>query len=200
MRHGMPRRNPAKPRHISMTLRGVWLKKHIQGAGRATDNEGMNKFTLPILAFVSVGCATIAPPDVRKASFVEKTSQTKSASFNRALAYLAKNMGDSNSAIKLKDPESARIVVKMNSPCNAIRPWGDFMNNYSASYTADFQAKDKRFRLNFEDVHILVDQTGALAGTNISGAKEMDKVKSECLSGVVASLKSAIDSGGGSDW
>lgn len=151
------------------------------------------------IAGISAGCATLAPSEQRQTAFIENTTQTKATAYNRTLAYLGKNLGNSNFAIKMQDKDSGQIVTKMAIQCNHFRQGGDPKDYYLAT-NLDFQAKDNRIRLAFEDM-VIHDETGkpvSWAYNQITDTKKAEEAK-VCLEPVKAGILKAIN-GGNNNW
>ena len=149
------------------------------------------------LALLTTSCASLAPAEQRKTQWVETTTQTKATAYNRTLAYLSKNLGDSNHAVKMKDADSGQIIAHMNVTCNQFRQGGD-PHDYNLAFNLDFQAKDNRVRMTFEDMTML-DKNGAAVGwayNQITDAKKAEDAK-VCLApvkeGILRALQGAND-------
>mgnify|MGYP001562941971 CR=1 FL=1 len=111
----------------------------------------MKKLIPLAMAVFLVSCATPLPKEKRELTFVETTTASKSDAYNRVLSYLAKNLGDSNAAIKVKDQENGTIITQIILPCNDFRTFMD-INPYTAEYNLEVNAKDKKVRLVYEAV------------------------------------------------
>jgi hypothetical protein len=159
------------------------------------------KQTISLLSplILLAGCATLAPPEVRKVSYVEETKANKGETYQRALKLLAKKFGDSNSTIKVQDKEAGQIVAKGVVQCLVLRQAGDFLNDYNLGFTLDFEAKENKYRLLFEDL-VILDATGKAFGysyNQMTSAEQVEKVK-PCLAPIRTELAAAIN--GGSGW
>ena len=74
-----------------------------------------------VVLIILSACAGYSVLESKPTVYVENTGVVKKDAYNKALAYLAKNLGNSNYAIRLKDPDSGKIITKMSVPCNEIR-------------------------------------------------------------------------------
>jgi hypothetical protein len=159
----------------------------------------MKPHIIVLMALSLSACATMLPVEQRKTQYIETTTAKRAAAYGRALAYLSKNFGDANEAIKLKDSESGQIVAKGNVTCNALRQWGD-VNEYSLRFNLDFQAKDNKVRLVFEELE-MISAAGAPVEwdyNQISSAANLEKAKS-CLEPIRSEVLKAI-SAGADNW
>ena len=109
------------------------------------------KNTMLASLIVLSSCAGYEPAQKKDLSFVfvEQTGLSKKDAFNKTLAYLAKNLGNSNYAIQLKDESQGKIVTKIANGCNQMQASMD-LTTYTASYVLEADIKDKKVKLNFE--------------------------------------------------
>mgnify|MGYP001358319753 CR=1 FL=1 len=149
-----------------------------------------------VIGFALSGCATLAPPEERQVQFIENVSASKAEAFSRALAYFGKAFGDAHKAIKVQNADAGQIVAKGNYPCSIFRQTGDF-SNYSVHFDLDFQAKDKRIRLAFEDMRMVDGNSDPVAWDygQIDSREKAARVGRECLVSLKSSLLKAIDGG-----
>lgn len=148
---------------------------------------------LPLLILVSCGSATLAPQNQRIVKFNEKASGNKSAIYTSVLGYLAKNLGDSNSAIKMQDKDSGMIITKMNIDCNVLRQFGD-VNGYYVQTNLTSKSEDNSLKLIFEDL-VMVDKLGTPFKYDygqITDQTKVEKIK-ECLIPVKDSILNSIN-------
>lgn len=96
----------------------------------------------------------MAPNNVRTIKYQEKTSATKDQVYTSSLAYIAKNFGDSNPAIKVKDKDAGMIVTKGNIVCNSLRQAG-YPNDYSLKFNLSIKTKDNAYLMVFDDLQML---------------------------------------------
>lgn len=147
----------------------------------------------PLLILVSCGSATLAPQNVRVAKFNETVNADKATIYTSTMVYLAKNLGDANSAIKMQDKEAGMIISKGNTLCNAFRQFGD-PNDYNLSFNLTVKAENKSLKLTFDDLAIK-DKSGALFNydyNQITDASKVEKAK-ECLSPIKDAILSSIN-------
>lgn len=159
----------------------------------------------------SCAMGTLAPSEIRKKEYIIETKVKKADAYSKALAHLAKNFGDSNDAIKVKNEGSGQIIAKGNTTCNILP--GDGLSNYSLWFNLDFQAKDNKVRFDFEDLIIKYGSTSKMPGFtdtnsmsgqtapphfNIQKKEDVDKLES-CLKPIVDGVTQAIN-GSTKDW
>lgn len=161
-----------------------------------------NKTLLAISVISTVlvyGCASLPPKDQRTVQYTNETNANKSTAYNRALGHLAKNFKDANHAIKIQNKDDAEIIAKGNISCNIFRNFGD-INEYNLQFDLDFQAKDKKVRLVFEDLMITGTdgRMPAFASSQITNAEKLEKAK-ECLEPIRNDLLKAIK-GNSDNW
>lgn len=146
-----------------------------------------------VLTLVLAGCAS---PELareqRKAEYVEVTGVSADAAYSATVKYLAKNLGDSNAAIKHKDEKSRQIILHGNTLCNNLRQTGD-VNDYRLQFTMDFAAKDKKARFSFEDLQMIAANGGTLGWDylRLTSQESVNKIK-PCLEGVKSGIVAAI--------
>jgi hypothetical protein len=152
-----------------------------------------------ITALLATGCATLAPKEDRVAVFVENTTVPKSTAYSHALAYFAKTFRDANHAIQVRDEAGGQIVANGNVTCNELRQMGD-SNDYSLSFTLDFQAKDNRVRIAFEELTMMDHQAKPVTWANnqITDKSKVDAVK-PCLDPIRTGLLKAV-AGSSENW
>jgi hypothetical protein len=158
----------------------------------------MKKLILVGVAWLVTGCAVapLLPAEQRKAEFVDQTTATKDEAYSRALTYLAKNLGDSNHAIKLQDKGESHIVVKMNSVCPELKPASLDLNTYSIDFNLDVQTKDKKMRTSFEDLDVISSNPQQIMGIpRISDQETLAKAKT-CADRVRKGLVTAVNDSG----
>jgi len=135
------------------------------------------------------------------------TTAKKADAYSKALAHLSKQFGDANSAIKVKNEASGQIVAKGAVLCNELP--GDYVSNFDLSFDLDFQAKDNKARLLFEDLLIKYSSSDKLLGStntnygrpapahmNIKNKEDVEKV-GKCLQVIVDGVTKSIN---GKDW
>ena len=152
------------------------------------------------LMLTFAGCASLAPREQRQLQFVENTTAPKATAYNRAMGYIAKNFGNSNVAIRMKDEASGQIILKGNVACNEMRQFGD-TNDYFLGFNLDFQAKDNKVRFLFEDLEMLKkDGTSVpFANNQLTSAGDTEKVK-PCIEPVRSGMLKAINNTGNDNW
>jgi hypothetical protein len=156
---------------------------------------------LPILALpTACATATLAPPQDRQVVFVEDSKAPKAEAYSRAHAYFAKTFTDANHAIKSRDEAAGQIVARGNVDCNVFRQTGD-TNSYVATCTLDFQAKDNRVRIAFEDLKMLGEHGSepSWGYLQIGSKEQAEKIRS-CLEPVRAGIMKAVAGTGTGNW
>lgn len=153
-----------------------------------------------ILSFQLAGCATLAPPEERKVQFIDNTSATKAEAYNRALAQFGKIFKNSNQSIQVRNPDDGQIVAKAVIVCNELRQFGD-INDYYLHLDIDFQAKDKRIRLLFENLEMMGPNGQHLdyAVNQLTDRSKVEKVK-PCLEFIRTGIVSAISGVQKENW
>jgi hypothetical protein len=138
-------------------------------------------YTLPVLLFSLPALAELAPLKDRRVEYVEQTGVVKKEmAYKNTLSFLSKIFNNANAAIKLRDDKNSQIIAKGILPCNATRP-GYMFIDFDLYFNFDFQAKDGRVRIVFEDLTMkLADGSYTYAG-QIEGKEDVDSVKAECL-------------------
>lgn len=147
-----------------------------------------NLFYLALIFLVSCSAATLAPNNVRTVKYQERTSVTKGQAYTSSLAYIAKNFGDSNHAIKVKDKDAGMIVTKGNIICNSLRQSGD-PNDYSLRFNLSIKANDNTYHLIFDDLQMLNEQGLPVRWeyNQITDGEKVSKVK-PCLEPIRSGL------------
>ena len=110
------------------------------------------KKTLCVISLVLsiIGCASVPlPQEGREIKFVEETSLKQKDAYNLALGYLAKNLGDSNFAIKVKDPDSGTIITEIAFDCPELKGFMD-LSRHAPVFNLEVGTKDKRVKFVFE--------------------------------------------------
>jgi hypothetical protein len=156
------------------------------------------KMLLLVSVLTLASCATAMKKEDSVFTFVETTTVDKVPAFNSALSYLAKNLGDSNYAIKIKDETNGKIITQIGTGCNELRAFADF-SNYTVNYTLEADFKDKKVRLSLEGntytqvgidgKHVVVSE--ALREYQKDGVKAC---ASKIKDGLLASLKTSTSS------
>jgi hypothetical protein len=148
---------------------------------------------LPLLALVSCGSATLAPQDERVVKFSEAVNADKATVYTSVMAFLAKNAGDANSAIKMQDKDAGMIIFKGNTPCDIFKQFGD-TNDYFVQFNMTAKADNKLLKLSFEDL-TMADKFGTPFRYDygqITDSSKVEKVK-ECLLPIKKSILSSIN-------
>lgn len=161
----------------------------------------MNKSLLLLaLPAVLTACAGVPlPQDQREVTFVEKTTATQAQAYQRAMTYLAKNLGDSNLAIKVKDEKAGTIVTQIAIDCSDLRTFMD-LNRHVLWANLEFNAKDNKARMVFEAFEDRVYNAvgGSFIATHaisrperVTNAKPcFDRQRAEILKAIAAGAKS----------
>lgn len=146
------------------------------------------------LAFLVVSCtmAQLPPPEQRRITLNEKVKGTKNQLYVATLTSLTKNLGNSNSAIKMQDKDAGVIVAKMNISCNIFRQTGD-INEYSLSFNFSSKASDNLLKMDFEDLKIVGDTGKEVTWeyNQITNKEKVEKAKA-CLEPVKSKIIAEI--------
>jgi hypothetical protein len=122
--------------------------------------------------------------------FIEKVGVSQKAAYQSAKDWMAMTFNDSNSAIKVADESRAKIIAKAFIP--STLPGCKPLNIES---TIEFEAKDKRIRISFNDLTISKVQESEfmakqMGGNPIAGT---DKYGPNCLRKIADQLKKYIN-------
>lgn len=110
----------------------------------------MTKLSLTLVAMILTSCASAPlPQNQREFTYVEQTSLKQRDAFNSMLAYLAKNLGDSNLAIKVRDPEAGTIITQIAFDCPELKDFLD-PNRHNPMFNLDVSMKDNKIRFVYE--------------------------------------------------
>lgn len=105
----------------------------------------MRLLTIVFLLMLA-SCASNLTKEEASTTFIEKTVLNKDEAYNKILAYLAKNLKDSNVAIKLKDKDSGKIISRYGIECNELRAFAD-ITSYVAYYTLEIDVKESKIKI-----------------------------------------------------
>lgn len=154
----------------------------------------MRKWLIFNLLFVSC-MAPMLNRESRQAEYIVTTNLPAQQSYDRALLWFTKNLGNANFAIQLKDPEQKRIVVIAHINVNegmGMNTWGE----YRISFTIDFQAKDERARVQFTDVKKVDMKPTAFSQREApTTQEEMNEIANRYLIGIRDSIMKGLLSG-----
>lgn len=138
-----------------------------------------------LLGFACLGitsCATMGgtplPQEQREFTFVEKTDLKQADAYNAALLFISKKLGDSNMAIKMKDPGSGTIMTQIGLGCPELRGALDLMS-HTPSYNLEIDAKDNKIRMVYEAYEDRIVNVGGepLGAAFISSPSQVAAVK-----------------------
>lgn len=112
----------------------------------------MKTQTIAALAVLLSACASAPlPQSQREFSFIEQTTLKQRDAYNVILAHLAKNLGDSNLAIKVRDPESGTIITQIAFDCPELKQFLD-PNRHTPVFNLEVSTKDNRVRFVYEGI------------------------------------------------
>ena len=153
---------------------------------------------LSALALSIVGCAGLAPKEVRQLAYVDEVKAPKSELYSRALAHFGKAFVDSNYAIKVSNEAAGQIVAKGTLDCAEPDMFGVRVPKL-ISFDVDFQAKDGKYRLALEDLMVVSKEGTAdpLDSRQLTSSEKVEKVK-PCFDEFRSRLKKAV--AGGADF
>ncbi len=156
-----------------------------------------------VLLIILSACSTesyFAPVAERKAEFIDQTGVDKTTAYRRALAHLAKTFENTETALKVRDEASGQVVAQGYTTCNSLRSAVMFATTMNAKFVLDFQAKDQRSRLVFEDVQITMPDGSFTWSGQIGSKEDMEKVKAECLEPIHHGLINSIQDSKKDNW
>lgn len=145
-----------------------------------------------------VGCAGLAPKEVRQLTYVDEVKGQKNVLYGRALAHFGKAFVNSNYAIKVSNESAGQIVAKGTLNCADTDMLGIRVQKF-VSFDVDFQAKDGKYRMALEDL-MVVSKDGTidpLDSRQISSAEKVEGLK-PCFEEFRSGLKKAL--AGGTDF
>lgn len=130
---------------------------------------------------LATACATMPPatPEQREITFVEETSLKKKDAYDASLNWLAKNLGDSNFAIKVKDADAGTIITQIATECPELKVDALDFNKHTALYNLEVGTKDNKMRFAFEAVSIRTYNgvSGDYLGERAFTAREIGSAK-----------------------
>ncbi len=146
-------------------------------------------------------CAGVPlPKEQREFHFVETTEIKQKDAYAATLSYLAKNLGDSNFAIKVKDSDSGTIVTQMIVECNELRAFMDILG-HGAEFNLEVNTKDNKIRFAYEAVSDQVsDFNGKVIRTDAVSTPEMMATIKNCAQKSKGEIMRSIASKKDSNW
>ncbi len=153
----------------------------------------MKAIYLFLIAAITLHCASLAPVEKRQVRNVIEVKGVKAGdAYDRALVWFAKSLVNANWAVQIRDKPNGRIVANMTLQCpeltNAMDSWAQ-----NVSFTADFQAKDDRYRLTFEQIYWEArSHTGNTLMRGPSDDEDLAKIDAKCLASVRDSLRASV--------
>jgi hypothetical protein len=161
----------------------------------------MKLMTLALCTLALSGCSSMMLKPYQgelKKTFIEETDLKKEESFERSSVWLAKNLGDSNAAIKINDAKNGRLVAKIIYACKGLkRP--DVVGGEDSTpvkFDVDIAAKDKKVKYELEMKGFTRDLVHAGLGMVdyvIAEAPGQTEVVNACFENLKKDLKSALD-------
>jgi hypothetical protein len=142
--------------------------------------------SLIVLFMASCATVQIAPVKEREINQVVETKISDKEAYSAAQVFLAKNLVDSNSAIKYKDDNTKRVVSQIRLTCETkVTNWCTFTKVY-ADFNIDFQAKPNKFRITFDDIKLYLDCPDARSPTQDqligpTDKKDLSEIDKKCL-------------------
>jgi len=124
---------------------------------------------------------------------VESKGVKANEAYDRALIWFAKSLGNANWAVQIRDPQGKRIVANVKYHCT-INTGSDILGNQNMiGFIADFQAKDDRFRLTFEDIIFTVrQQNGNEVVHGPTDEEQRSEIDQKCLIPVRDSITASV--------
>lgn len=142
------------------------------------------------------GCASAPlPQEKREIISVEPTTVSKAQSFNNLMVYLSRSLGDSNAAIKLKDPELGTVVARLGVDCPNIKPALDVMATYIVYFNMQADLKDQKARISLEAMDFSRSAVGRIRAGAITSQGMMDDAR-PCAEKLKRDIVGAINGAG----
>tara|TARA_Y100000780_G_scaffold214108_1_gene215518 strand:- start:46214 stop:46747 length:534 start_codon:yes stop_codon:yes gene_type:complete len=156
----------------------------------------LNKLIIGLVIIGTTSCSVINTKPYEgntKKTTIFETSKSKEKAFDDSLSFFAKYMNDSNSAIKVKEREGGRIVVKIMKECRLLNALNkEYPMNIS--YVADLSLKDNKAKLALELYPFIRIQNlnGAMVDAPIhTKDKQQDRVDA-CLDGLTKEIQEGV--------
>ena len=112
-----------------------------------------------VLFSLLYGCAGITPKyadDAQKTfTRVENIPLEAAESYDKTLAFLAQNLGNSNDAIQIKNREKNLIASNIILSCNFKTSFGTEID-HKVRFSFEFQAKDRKTRIEMKAMKMIV--------------------------------------------
>jgi hypothetical protein len=136
-----------------------------------------------LLSATIVSCVSLAPREVRQISYPISTRLLKANTHVKINEWAAKNLGDSNSAIKMNDKDTGKLIIHANVKCAEANPASAFLGNPVALwFNLTVTSQDNAVDFLFEDV--IVE-----GGWEPSSTQQMSKLSTACLEPIVRQLE-----------
>lgn len=154
---------------------------------------------LTILSLVS--CASVLTKDDMTFSYVEKTEVSGKVGYNGLISYLATNLNDSNTAIKVKDNEALKVISQVGFPCNDVQTSMLDINQYTTIYAVEADFKDNKVKLSISGYMqtARVPLTGQMGPLSPFQSYQKEGVK-KCADKLKDMLLTAINSSKQAEW
>jgi hypothetical protein len=145
----------------------------------------MKNLKLILVCALMVSCSSFAPlaDEERTQVNIVETGINKDDSYKNLVAYIAVNIGDSNHAIKVKDPSVPRVIFHFSDKCGSTNPL--YSIDYEYSIKVDF--KDNKARVS-STINSLKDNNNDSVPLYQANAEKYKK----CHQGVVSFVKKAV--------
>jgi hypothetical protein len=140
----------------------------------------------------------------RKTSVIKPTKLSKNQAFDSTLSFLAKRIGNSNHAIRLKDKKTGKIIAKIGYDCVGLkRP--DVITNISSTfvdYVVEISIKNKKIRIQllmegFQRTIGIQGNTNYFIAQDKGQESSVKKCSNDLISMIMAGLSSESQS---NDW
>ncbi len=148
----------------------------------------MKKFPFYFILCIQA-CLTVMPITDRKMERIIQTDLNKNLAYDRALTWFAKNLNNSNQAVQIRDKETSRIVSNMQTECLGSSLNTAFGQRSFVTFSIEFQAKDNRARIRFENIeHYVMTPAITHADAGPWSADDLEEIKTKCLNPIVDRL------------
>jgi hypothetical protein len=140
----------------------------------------------------------------KKKTYIETITLNKSDAYEKSMVWLAKNLGDSNQAIKVKDKELGRIVARVSYACVGFkRPDLAFgiPDSTDINFNVDVAIKDKKIKYELEILGFnkQVPRVGNL-DMDISDAEGQKEAIESCFISLKKDLYKSLETTSNSNW
>lgn len=153
----------------------------------------MRNLMCVLIGFVATGCAMNTPrlmPDAARSKVYTMSSKLeKGPLFDRVQKWTATNGGE----IRLNDRAAGNIVIRANTPCDAVKLGNGYASSQRVTFVMDLQVDSKKVTLTFSNVVAITTETAWDSGMRPAAPVEMEAVVTQCLDPISKSIESSIN-------